>query len=141
MTDQIKDNGSATKETHQTAGSIVAKTWMEILRYVDNNPGVGIAGLCNGIKTLRSQSNSTRLILAGYVQCMMDLGLLTGGRGHGRRGYNLHVQDGRSVSYFTNQIETILGMFHAKHIEDLDKRKKELEALRVRLTQWEESFL
>lgn len=53
----------------------VARAWMEIIRVVDSTPGVNISELARALKTT-TLKKAHRLMVSGYIRCMVDLGIL-----------------------------------------------------------------
>lgn len=53
----------------------VARAWMEIIRIVDHTPGLNISELTRALKATTLEQ-AHRLMVSGYIRCMVDLGIL-----------------------------------------------------------------
>jgi hypothetical protein len=79
----FKPGSPATQESTQNSPEVCVKVWTEILRHVDNHPGIGITEITELLR--KNDSASHRLMVSGYIHCMLDIGLLRregGARGH-----------------------------------------------------------
>jgi hypothetical protein len=104
-----------------------ARTWMDVLRIVNNKQGINITELLTHLGQTHKQSN--RLVLTGYLRCMEDIGMLSADR------------SGTAVQMYTNGSSPIMlikefaefqQMMHAKYIKAKQRDRYQFSEARKR---------
>ena len=124
----------ANQETRDISRGLVAKTWTEILRHVDNHPGINISTLTELLQRSKASATSHRLLVSGYVHCMLDIGLLR------REDMRLYT-NGTSFKTVVDEFTLFKQMLDAKRKKMAEARKQEQRGARMRYYEDDEGWV